>query len=104
MVPNTRGAGSAPGLQGGASPAAAQVGYFLLVLNGPEPAAFAAALHRLSALPLLRLPHALLVRAPVTVREALAALPGVAHAGGVDMPARPPRRIRVPLTPAPSQP
>jgi hypothetical protein len=104
MVPNMQGPGGAPGPQGGPSPAAAQTGCFLLVLNGPEPAAFATALHRLAALPLLRLPYALLVRAPVTAREALAALPGVAHAGGVDMPARPPRRIRVPAAPAPSQP
>lgn len=74
--------------------------HFLLVLDGPEASALAPALRRLDALPLLRLHHALLVRAPSAARDALAALPGVAHAGGVDLPARPPRRLRV-LEPTP---
>jgi len=82
---------------------AAEAGHFLLVLNGPQPAALLPALRRLGALALLRLPGALLVRAPLARREALAALPGIAHAGGVDMPSRPPRRIRA-AAPVPAQP
>ncbi len=98
MVPTQ----SRPGVMPSATAApvpGAEMGYFLLVLKGSEPASLAPALQRLAALPLLRLPHALLVRAPIAMREALADLAGVAHAGGVDMPARPPRRIRVPAPP-----
>lgn len=47
-----------------------------------------AALHRLHAQVLLRLPETLIVQAPSGLREAIAALPGVAHAGGVQLPAR----------------
>lgn len=50
--------------------------------------AIAAALHSLHAQVLLRLTDTLIVQAPAGLREAIAALPGVAHAGGVQLPAR----------------
>lgn len=63
--------------------------------------ALAFALHRLHAQVLMRLPETLIVQAPAGLREAIAALPGVLHAGGVQMPARAIRRTVTTLTTSP---
>lgn len=54
-----------------------------------------ASLRQLGAQLVLNLPHALIVVAHETQRDSLASLPGVTHAGGVEMTGRPIRRLRV---------
>lgn len=68
---------------------------FLLAFDGMPPPRFAAALAALGGRAVLALPRSLIVLAPDGAREALARLPGVRHAGGVNLPQRPLPRLRV---------
>jgi hypothetical protein len=68
---------------------------FLLAFRGQPPAGFAPALAALSGRVLLALPHHLVIQAPQAARERLARLPGVIHAGGINLPQRPLPRLRV---------
>ncbi|MEI6159812.1 MAG: hypothetical protein WCP77_08265 [Roseococcus sp.] len=68
---------------------------FLLAFQGQPPAGFAPALAALSGRVLLALPDHLIILAPQAARERLARLPGVTHAGGINLPQRPLPRLRV---------
>ena len=68
---------------------------FLLAFDAAPPPRFGAALAALGAHPVLALPRSMIVLAPEGARDALARLPGVTHAGGVNLPQRPLARFRV---------
>ena len=68
---------------------------FLLSFRAPPPPAFADALRANQGRILLALPAQLIIIAPSGAREALARLPGVTHAGGINLPQRPLPRLRV---------
>lgn len=68
---------------------------FLLSFRAAPPPGFAHALRALQGRILLALPAQLIILAPQGAREALARLPGVTHAGGINLPQRPLPRLRV---------
>lgn len=68
---------------------------FLLAFAGAPPGRFADALRAIPGQILLTLPRHLIVLAPDGAREALARLPGVMHAGAVNLPQRAVPRLRV---------
>ncbi|WP_431285524.1 hypothetical protein ACQW02_12245 [Humitalea sp. 24SJ18S-53] len=67
---------------------------FLIGFRATQPAHFAPALAALGGRVVLALPRSAIVLAPDDARDALARLPGVVHAGGVNLPQRTVPRLR----------
>lgn len=70
---------------------------FLLGFRAGPPATFAPALRALGGQVVLALPQVAIVLAPEGARDGLARLPGVQHAGGVNLPERRLPRLRYDL-------